>query len=488
MEIKEFSELLNHHIHESGYTNYEFARIVGINRVNIQRYLSGARVPNRHTFEMIADELHLGNKEREELFESYQCAFDGKDTYYLKKTIREILESAADLCGIEKGNIVLESSPQEKDLEIVHGKAALEKYIWSLLYHTSQSEEGQTIYCFVPGERQILGRTFPTDQKRGESILKNVKIVHLVQLTKRADVFQDRYHNLRVLRNLLPTYFQAGKSYETLFYYHDQPQLEFNDGLLYPYYIIFPECILFIDAELESALSVKHPDVVRQHLLKIERRYSGGGIKKLVRYYESEEDILRYEMLQDQESENRISLDYEPCFVRWADEELLEAIINESVLNRGNIISRIKVRIQQLRDTEEFIHYFTEEGLREFVDTGHLNSYPESLVRLLTREERLLLLDRMIADLKQDKGNFGIINRKYLKITRNLALFISDCMGVIFILQNEQKQIRYIQIMEGSICRAFTEYVKSMHEQEMVLSKEETRAVLIKYRNMLRKE
>lgn len=54
MEEKTFAELLGRYIHESGYNNYEFAKLVGVNRVNIQRYLSGDRVPNKQTFEKVA--------------------------------------------------------------------------------------------------------------------------------------------------------------------------------------------------------------------------------------------------------------------------------------------------------------------------------------------------------------------------------------------------------------------------------------------------
>lgn len=47
----------------SGYTNYEFARITGINRVNIQRYLAGTRLPDPQIFEAIRRELRLGVRE-----------------------------------------------------------------------------------------------------------------------------------------------------------------------------------------------------------------------------------------------------------------------------------------------------------------------------------------------------------------------------------------------------------------------------------------
>lgn len=53
MENRRFHELLEAHLRASGYTNYEFARITGINRVNIQRYLAGTRLPDPQTFEAV---------------------------------------------------------------------------------------------------------------------------------------------------------------------------------------------------------------------------------------------------------------------------------------------------------------------------------------------------------------------------------------------------------------------------------------------------
>ena len=71
MEKRRFHELLEAHLRASGYTNYEFARITGINRVNIQRYLAGTRLPDPQIFEAIRRELRLGVREHRELQEAY---------------------------------------------------------------------------------------------------------------------------------------------------------------------------------------------------------------------------------------------------------------------------------------------------------------------------------------------------------------------------------------------------------------------------------
>ena len=71
MSEKTFAELLERHIRENGYTNYEVAKAAKINRVNLQRYISGARVPSEDIFEKIASVIPMSHVERDEFREAY---------------------------------------------------------------------------------------------------------------------------------------------------------------------------------------------------------------------------------------------------------------------------------------------------------------------------------------------------------------------------------------------------------------------------------
>lgn len=127
MDEKTFAELLELHIRENGYTNYEAAKEAGIGRVNLQRYLSGARVPGIEAFEAILKALPMSRKEREEFCASYELAADGKDLYYLRRFVREILENAADLCGTEVMQILGGIPESREKIQIVDGKLAVER-------------------------------------------------------------------------------------------------------------------------------------------------------------------------------------------------------------------------------------------------------------------------------------------------------------------------------------------------------------------------
>ena len=125
MKERSFSSLLELFIRESGYTNFSFARITGINRVNIQRYVSGDRVPSRQVFEIIRANLNLNRQEQKELTERYLLALYGADFYFQRKAIREILERTADMSAVEPEISALIRDGSEK-LQTVHGRVAVE--------------------------------------------------------------------------------------------------------------------------------------------------------------------------------------------------------------------------------------------------------------------------------------------------------------------------------------------------------------------------
>lgn len=142
MEKRRFHELLEAHLRASGYTNYEFARITGINRVNIQRYLAGTRLPDPQIFEAIRRELRLGVREHRELQEAYYRAMDGDDVYFMRCMIRRMLEEAGNICGMEAGEqkpAVLEENTKEdllcrgKGIQIIDGAIAAERYLWNAI-------------------------------------------------------------------------------------------------------------------------------------------------------------------------------------------------------------------------------------------------------------------------------------------------------------------------------------------------------------------
>lgn len=189
MENRRFHELLEAHLRTSGYTNYEFARITGINRVNIQRYLAGTRLPDPQIFEAIRRELRLGVREHRELQEAYYRAMDGDDVYFMRCMIRRMLEEAGNICGMEAGFGMTPEPPGQASspgMRTINGVIAVERYLWGAIWE-NLSAGRKNAYFYVPAESCILARLLPAFSLDGRSAMGHLNIVQLVRLSKRAE-------------------------------------------------------------------------------------------------------------------------------------------------------------------------------------------------------------------------------------------------------------------------------------------------------------
>lgn len=475
MGERSFCSLLERFIRESGHTNFSFAKATGINRVNIQRYVSGGRVPSRPVFEQIRANLNLNRQEQRTFTEQYLLAFYGEDFYFQRKAIREILERTADMSAVEP-ELTEKNGEASPAVSTIRGRVAVERFVWSRLCEALKTEPEVHACVYIPAEACELNRLVPAADPEGNPAGGRLKIVQLVQLVKRADAVGFRYHNLRVLNNLMPYYFQAGSDYETYFYYHNYPVMDGNNGLLYPYYVIFEGAVILLSADLEKAVSISGREAEQRFREDFMERLSGA--EPFAKYYSTAEEMLAHVLRIDNQAGERCFLEYQPCFAVWAGRELVEQVVAQGIPRREELIEGFMKRTRQLADGSRFFHYFTEEGIWEFVRTGICADYPREYTRPLTVKERLAILEQIRASVEKEEGELGIVDSKNLMLTKRLNVFASGGCGLNLILYDERLGYRYLLIRENSLCRAFAEYIESMRENGDVCSKERNLEIL----------
>lgn len=488
MEKRRFHELLEAHLRASGYTNYEFARITGINRVNIQRYLAGTRLPDPQIFEAIRRELRLGVREHRELQEAYYRAMDGDDVYFMRCMIRRMLEEAGNICGMEAG---FETTPEPPGqisapgMRTINGVIAVERYLWSAIWE-NLSAGRKNAYFYVPAESCILARLLLAFSLDGRSAMGHLNIVQLVRLSKRAEDSAGDYHNLRAVYNLIPTYYQAGAAYETWYYYHDHPSGGRDEAVLYPYYGILDDRVILFSGNMDQAVVAYEPEVTDAYRRSFFKVYKNGRNGCLARYFRDIFQVLDWMLKSDNGPVSRCFLEYQPCFVLWADRELAERVAAPGLPGRSLVIDGIMKRREQVASGAELIHYFTEDGLREFAENGRFADYPEEYVRALTREERVRILDGMLADMERPGCDMGIVKEQSLHLTKMLNIFVSSAVGASLVLYDPEQGFHQLLIQEPSITQAFDTYIRGMRDHGEVYSREETEAIVRKYRDGLK--
>lgn len=128
------------------------------------------------------------------------------------------------------------------------------------------------------------------------------------------------------------------------------------------------------------------------------------------------------------------------------------------------VIDGIMKRREQIASGAELIHYFTEDGLREFAENGRFADYPEEYVRALTREERVRILDGMLADMERPGCDMGIVKEQSLHLTKMLNIFVSSAVGASLVLYDPEQGFHQLLIQEPSITQAFDTYIRGMRD------------------------
>lgn len=488
MSEKTFAELLEQHIRENGYTNYEVAKAAKINRVNLQRYLSGVRVPSPDIFEAISSAIPMNREERVEFREAYDLAADGKDTYYLRKFIREMLEKVTDQTGTDSIQSYAENGRDEDEIQIIDGKISVERFIWSILAEYRAAENEKSALLYLPADKFFPGRIFPTYPINGKSALSRLKIIQMIPLSKRADQTEDQFYNLRVLRNLIPLYFHAGSSYETCYYYQKNAEKP-GYGAIYPYYGIFENSVILFSEDMEHAVRIRNKEFVKKYREQFLSSVHGTAMKKFVTCFEDTVEMLEFLMKHDverAEETERYFIEYQPCFALAADQKLMESVLQPKATERTNVLSGgVLRRAEIVRNSARLIQYFTQEGFEEFVETGVLAEYPKEYVRPLTVEERIQAIDCLLEFFDRDNIEFGMIRNECMHVKKTINVFLSSVCGLNLILNDEKQGLRHMLVDEPSICHAFYIFISRMAEKRDVLSKNETRTVLMEKRDFL---
>ena len=106
-------------------------------------------------------------------------------------------------------------------------------------------------------------------------------------------------------------------------------------------------------------------------------------------------------------------------------------------------------------------------------------------MRPLTVEERIQAIDCLLEFFDRDNIEFGMIRNERMHVKKTINVFLSSVCGLNLILNDEKQGLRHMWIDEPSICHAFYTFISQMAEKRDVLSKNETRKVLMEKRDFL---
>ena len=174
----------------------------------------------------------------------------------------------------------------------------------------------------------------------------------------------------------------------------------------------------------------------------------------------------------------------QPCTGRYITPEIIQKYLNSDDMPYPAMYSLVEQHFSVLRQiSQNYFTIFTEKGLADLVTSCVLQDLPPQYVPPLDPEDirqMLLSLHEEISD-----GNISgfIVRPTYLQLPDYLSLYITPAELHIY-TTNAFVFGAYccnIHIQEPSLCRIFTEFIRTLPGSHLVYIQEETLNLLEQY-------
>lgn len=496
--MKTFGETLRKYIEESGFNIYQFARISGINRISIQRYATDQRFPAPDTFETILNHLQLKPYERQELETSYEIAKAGKLLYFQRLSVKELLESIATIYISEEqlrpysldcfpGNTLELLSCLPEKVCSFSGFINIQHIFQTELIRISYVWEKPCVSLFLPTDpgHALLNTSLTSLAFSPEHTLLLTQMFYLTKMNANSD--HAGSHNLNILSAILPLSFSTRFDYQAYYYYDDYMSNQ-NFGILFPYYAIFNDCLMLFSQDMENAflsfdkILVKlYQERFTHHLKYCQKmlQTADGYMEHLKRFPLSDTPFCSY---------TEYMLNYQPCLGSIGDLELADALLHDNLENRELILKTMATRLQMLQNPDvPHHHYFTEQGLIDFIESGACMEFPPTLIKECPLSLRLMLLCRLREVCETGRQLLRITGPAVFHIPSYLFLTVTEAKVSLFNYQQEASWSA-ISIEETGILSALIDFLSYLPDSPYVYSKEKTLAILDRHIASLRQK
>lgn len=449
---------------------YSLYKTTGIERTKLQRIKNGQRLPSNEDIEKISRALSLTAFEKKRLYQELEIETIGEDKYKSRSCTKQFLE---DLFYVfqnstdSKINFISNNSITLKDETItVNGLLETQKLVnWIVKGEASIEND---IFILTNDEDNPILNAIYYDLSNNPKI----KLRHVFALKPHNECYNSYYSNIKFITTIYPIF--LSQTDYTAYYYYSNP----TDDFLFSSYIITNNISVSISYDFKSAVITKNKDVIAVHkrLCELKKKQSYPLIVKI----NSADDYVDYYVKRGRKlskSGNKlVTLEHEPCILPFVSNELIQKYIRKDVLNRDEIYEKASIIFSFYQNYDVKISIFTEDGLKNFLNTGRISEIPDCLYSPVSVEDRILILKSACEFAKaSEKIEFYLIDEKKMRIPYNLRYCGMGQLDDFFILVSKNDNDNAVfQLNECGFSKPFFDFASSLIDTDLVFSSEQS--------------
>lgn len=461
-----FSENLYSIVRNQKMTITSLANAVNVDRTVLQKILKGTRKPADIQFvDNICSALMLSPDTKSILVQQYKMVEMGEEVYYSRKNVAKVINRLSHKQF--EFNTVFDFKTdldiaEISEITFYYDHDALVKNIQALVSYEFQHGSDINISA-QPSENLNNILKYCIDENSDN------KINHVFCLDNNRIGQNSLVHNLDIFSFVSEFALKHGR-YNPFYYYGDIESCLNFSGIM-PYIIITENFVICTNNDFSNGVIYKSKEQVDFYLKQF--KYALERTKPFVK------------SASDVESLCVMFSDVKIINYTYNYQSELSLYIDRAMFDKYNLLNDIESEAMDLlfkliviRNNCNGKNVFSENGLKEFMNTGRFSEFPECFYKPLSENDRKTILKRMIKAIEKGRINCRIAKNDY-EIFKNKL-----CIGIIndnCISMQLAESFRYIVLEEISIVSAFKDYIESLFESDLVYSKEETIEIIKKY-------
>lgn len=465
--MSEFSNTLSQFIHEKNIKVYSLIKYCNFDRSTMYKIINGKRnPPSKETVDKMAEFMHLTPAEYKRFLEAYEITKTGANNYYRRKNAQNFLMNFPDNFSIRPGNSIPYTAADKAFSELsscvaLSAHLEINYVVRSILSEEALDEKGKIALFLQPNYEFLFNLLASLNLGCSLEIRQILCLSNMETLTKDHELY-----NLNYFKTIFPLYLR-NLNYQA-YYFYDNIHSHFFNLNVFPCFIVTSRYAIACSSDYQQGIFYKDASVVK-HFWNLFLSYQRKCQPLFQIFHLTPQDLsmLNYVGLNVAGS---YLLQPEACFVPFISDSLLDAALSHNLSNRAHILEVLRAFLHTSEKRLSNLHvYFTEKGIRRFIETGRLKELPSSFYRPLLPEERLQMLQALLPVCY--RGHYRMLKQPLDQLPVNLHLCVNDNMGY-FSFDNMENQSTYLMLNETGLLSVFLDYMQSLDDSSFYTPEE----------------
>lgn len=277
--MTEFSGKCKELIAKSNISIYQLAKISNLDRTTLQKMVKGERLASRQFVQEMCSHLRITRQEERELMELYDMEKVGKDTYYTRIEIQNLLGEIQKICRSwrQMDEEIYRVKPEEKEEKVVKTyklKMDMEDALRHAVSHEILTEEKPEIYMDIFGGNACIMQQLIKEEKHTD---KKIVCHQYINFNRKRTEEDSSVPNIKKLKWLVPFAVTFQNQYDLRYSYIDGRE---EDELLrlWPHYMVTTNQVLLVSGDEKRMMMItdkKIAKLYREQIMKMSEEYRG---------------------------------------------------------------------------------------------------------------------------------------------------------------------------------------------------------------------